>query len=478
MKKIKWYSLKLKLLALILLSMFVSFILSLIVSYFDAHQEIDELFDAQMSQAAQTLLVFAENNVDFYTKNNNSNAKKIDNNILKKLKIEVYHKYQSVLYFQIWNDKNQLILISENAPLDAPLTNIESFSTMNDDSGHWRLYTQWNSDKTLQVQIKENHIIRDNIINKILVELFYTLLSSLPFLALFIWLSVKTAFSTLNHIVTQVQQREPKQLTALEITTAPKEIKPLIEAINNLFLRVAATIIKEREFTANAAHELRTPLAVLKTQIQVLQNNINNVEQTEKILQVNKIEQGINRSIHLVEQMLILSRLENNTDYIINKKINLENVVTDVCAELADLIFADDFDFCFTIEENKKFEILGEEEWIKILLRNLIKNAMNYTPKAGKIIVSLELVKHQNDKFNLTIADSGIGIPDKEKLQVFNRFYQVNNVVSNEMTTTKMKGCGLGLAIVKYIADLHNFNIELKDAKIGGLEVKISGKLL
>lgn len=472
---IKWYSLKIKLFVLILLAVLISFILSLVFSYFDAHDEIDELFDAQMSQAAQTLLMFAENNANISKNNNNNNY---DNNVLKKLKVEVYHKYQSALYFQIWNDKNQLILTSENAPLNEPLTKQESFSTTEDDLGSWRLYTQWNSTKTLQVQIKENHNIRDNLINKILVELFYTSAASLPFLAFLIWLLIKTSLFTLDQIAKQVQQRKPTQLTELKIITAPREIKPLIEAINNLFLRVATAITKEREFTANAAHELRTPLAVLKTQIQVLHNDINDTKQLENIAQVAKIEQGINRSIHLVEQMLILSRLENNANYVINKKINLEKVITDVCAELADLIFADDFDFCFTIEENKKFEILGEEEWIKILLRNLIKNAMNYTPKAGKIMVNLELVKYQNDKFNLTIADSGIGIPDKEKLQVFNRFYQVNNVVSNEITTTKMKGCGLGLAIVKYIADLHNFNIELKDAKIGGLEVKISGKLL
>lgn len=474
MKKIKWYSLKIKVFILVLLAIFISFIFTLLLSYFDAHEEIDELFDAQMSQAAQTLLLFAETNPGI-AKNDN---KQIAKDALQKLKIEVYHKYQSALYFQIWNDKNQLILVSENAPIDKPLTDKESFSVLDDENGHWRLYTQWNAAKNLQVQIKENHTIRDSLIIKILSRLFFPALASLPFLAFFVWFFIKKATYILDQIAYQVQQRKATQLTPLEITIAPKEIKPLIEAINNLFLRVEATINKEREFTANAAHELRTPLAVLKTQIQILQNNINNAEQTEKILQVSKIEQGINRSIHLVEQMLILSRLENHTDYIINKKINLENVITDVCAELADLIFADDFDFCLNISENQKFEVVGEEEWIKILLRNLLKNAMNYTPKGGKIIVNLEVAKSRNNKFDLTISDSGIGISDKEKLQVFNRFYQVNNCVSNEVNAPKIKGCGLGLAIVKNIADLHNFNITLKDAEIGGLEVKISGNIV
>lgn len=475
MKKIKWYSLKIKLFVLVLLAIFISFIFTLLLSYFDAHEEIDELFDAQMSQAAQTLLLFAETNPSFFE---NNTTKQVEKEALQKLKMEVYHKYQSALYFQIWNAKNQLILVSENAPIDKPLTNKNSFSILDDENGHWRLYTQWNAAKTLQVQIKENHTIRDNLIIKILSRLFFPALASLPFLAFFVWFFIKKATYILDHIAYQVQQRKPTQLTPLEITIAPKEIKPLIEAINNLFLRVEVAINKEREFTANAAHELRTPLAVLKTQIQVLQNNINNAESTEKILQVNKIEQGINRSIHLVEQMLILSRLENNTNYIINKKINLENVITDVCAELADLIFSDDFDFYLNITENQKFEVIGEEEWIKILLRNLLKNAMNYTPKGGKIIVSLEISKVRNNKFDLTISDSGIGISNKEKLQVFNRFYQVNNIVSDEVNATKIKGCGLGLAIVKNIADLHNFNIELNDAEIGGLEVKISGNIV
>ena len=90
----------------------------------------------------------------------------------------------------------------------------------------------------------------------------------------------------------------------------------------------------------------------------------------------------------------------------------------------------------------------------------------------------MEVAKSRNNKFDLTISDSGIGISDKEKLQVFNRFYQVNNCVSNEVNAPKIKGCGLGLAIVKNIADLHNFNITLKDAEIGGLEVKISGNIV
>ena len=113
MKKIKWYSLKIKVFILVLLAIFISFIFTLLLSYFDAHEEIDELFDAQMSQAAQTLLLFAETNPGI-AKNDN---KQIAKDALQKLKIEVYHKYQSALYFQIWNDKNQLILVSENAPI-------------------------------------------------------------------------------------------------------------------------------------------------------------------------------------------------------------------------------------------------------------------------------------------------------------------------------------------------------------------------
>ncbi len=485
---IKWYSLKTKLFFLVLLAIIISFILTLLLSYFDAHKEIDELFDAQMTQAAQTLLLLTENNIAI-NKNNAANTgnieiAKIDTKTIKKLNSEVCHKYQSILYFQIWDNKQRLIAASENAPLDKLLTDQNGFSIIDDNEGHWRLYTQWNADKTLQVQIKENHIIRDTLISKILSKLFFPALLSLPFLAFFVWIFINKSLQTLDQIAYQVQQRNPKQLSSLEIVTAPKEIKPLIEAINNLFLRIAETISKEREFTAYAAHELRTPLAVLKTQIQVLKNNsssnssdeINQKNSDEnsncEILQIAKIEQGVNRSIHLVEQMLILSRLENHQGHIVNKKINLANTLTDVCAELADLIFADDFDFSVDINEQQKFIILGEEEWIKILLRNLIKNAMNYTPKSGKIMVNLELLKQRNNKFNLIIADSGIGIPNDKKSQVFERFYQLNNVSSKVN-----KGCGLGLAIVKNIADLHNFRIELNDAEIGGLEVKITGNL-
>lgn len=437
-----WFSLKRRLLALLLGVVAVAWLATVVLSYFDAHSEVDELFDAQLAQSAQTLLALAERERNLG----------MDDLTLG----EVAHKYQRSLHFQIWDGSGHLLLRSNQAP-EGPLTAVEGFAETYDANGHWRHYSQWSAGHRLQVQVSEDHRIRDELIGQIAWRLLLPALLGLPLLGIGVWLATRRGLGSLDGIAHQIARRAPDQLQALRPAHAPDEIRPLLDALNGLFARVEQTLEGERRFTADAAHELRTPLAALQAQAQVA---LRARDEAERDHSLRQLQEGLQRASHLVDQMLQLARLDPESGLPDARPVGLGLLAETVCGELGAAILERELDF--SLDAERHCSISGRPDWLRVLMRNLIGNALAYTPRGGRLRVR---VMRRDNACCFVVEDSGPGIPAGEREAVLRRFHR--------LVPGSQSGSGLGLAIVARIAELHGASLHLDDAPGGGLRVAV-----
>jgi len=436
-----WFSLRRRLLGLLLGGVAAAWLVTMVFSYIDAHHEVDELFDAQLAQAAQTLLALASHD---------------EGDDISDLG-DAAHKYQRRLRCQIWRADGKLLMRSNNAP-PTPLTAATGFSETHGEEGHWRHFSQWNDDHSLQVQVSENHHIRDELIGHIAWRLLFPALFGLPLIGLWVWLATRHGFASLDGIARQIASRDPQQLQPVHPAAAPEEIRTLLEALNGLFQRVENTLEGERRFTADAAHELRTPLAALQAQLQVAQRARDDDERERSL---NQLQSGLSRAAHLVDQMLQLARLDPESSLPDPQAVDLATLAEAVCADLGPQILARNLDFDLEAESNAV--VTGQAEWLRVLIRNLVDNAVRYTPEGGQVRVAI----HRNGShIELSVSDSGPGIPVEERESVFRRFHRLNQ--------GSQPGSGLGLAIVARIAELHGATFCLDTSPITkGLDVGV-----
>jgi two-component system sensor histidine kinase QseC len=423
-----WFSLRRRLLGLLLGGVTAAWLVTVVFSYIDTHHEVDELFDAQLTQAGQTLLALASHD---------------EGDDIEDLG-DITHKYQRRLRFQIWRADGTLLMRSKNTT-KLPLTAKIGFSESNDDEGHWRHFSQWSEDHSLQVQVSENHHIRDELIGHIAWRLLLPALFGLPLIGLWVWLATRHGFAPLDGIARQIASRDPQQLQPVHPATAPEEIRTLLEALNGLFQRVEHTLEAERRFTADAAHELRTPLAALQAQLQVAQRARDSEERDRSL---NQLQSGLTRAAHLVDQMLHLARLDPESGLPDPQVVELAELAEEVCADLGPQILAKNIDFDLT--SAARCLVTGQPEWLGVLIRNLVDNAVRYTPEGGQVRVD---VARNDARITLSVSDSGPGIPLEERESVLRRFHRLDQ--------GSQPGSGLGLAIVARIAELHGAELKL-----------------
>ena len=439
-----WFSLRYRLLGLLLGGVAAAWLVTMIFSFADTHHEVDELFDAQLAQAAQILLALAAHDLDHDVQDFG----------------DIAHKYQRHMRFQIWRADGLLLMRSSSAP-ETPLTSENGFSETRSAEGRWRHFSRWNSDHSLQVQVSESHHIRDELIGHIAWRLLAPALLGLPLIGIWVWLATRHGLASLGGIARQIASRDPKQLQALSPPSAPEEIRPMLEALNDLFRRVETTLEGERRFTADAAHELRTPLAALQAQLQVAMRSRDDAEREQSLQQ---LQTGLSRASHLVGQMLELARLDPESALPDPQPVDLGPLAEAVCAELGTLILDKNLDFDFAAAPG--CIVNGQSEWLRVLIRNLIDNAIRYTPTGGRIRVAIE---REGAVCQLCISDSGPGIPAEEREAVLRRFHRLNH--------SEQPGSGLGLAIVTRIAELHGAQLDLTEASPSGLRVCVTMKL-
>jgi two-component system sensor histidine kinase TctE len=302
------------------------------------------------------------------------------------------------------------------------------------------------SSQLATVQVAETLAGRQSFERRILLSLASAELTFFALLLGVLWLGIAQALKPLAVLTETVDRRAASDLTALPIASVPQEIAPLIVAINRLLDRVNLDVDMRNRFIANAAHQLRTPLAGLQTQSE-LALRTKDEKSRKQILE--KIQVGCERAARVVHQLLILSRLEPNSPSITNTGVELNSLIAGCVEDFLELAIDKNVEISLDAPDNS-ISITGDALLLRELVRNLLDNAIKYTPSGGKVNVSLASL---DGSVELCVSDTGAGIPDAERQKIFERFYRVEGSAPG--------GSGLGLAIVSEIAAAHNASVDV-----------------
>lgn len=413
---------------------------TVIVTYFDAREELNEVLDAHLAQAAALLI--AQTTGEF---------EEIETEHAPQL-----HKYARRVAFQVW-EHEQLRLHSINAPQTPLASREQGFSDSNVDGQRWRVFSSRDASGKLLIHVAEQAEVRDKLAREVAKNLLYPLLIALPLFAILLWLAVSRGLRPLASLTREVALREPENLAPLPIGAAPAEVLPLIDRLNHLFERIAASMQNERRFTADAAHELRTPVAAIKAQAQVARGA---QDVTERIHALDNVILGCDRTAHLIEQLLTLARLDSLQKSAL-ESCELQTLAVEVIAEMTPL--ARQKSVQLALAEGEAATVQALPGLLRILLRNLIDNAVRYTPAGTLVQVRVD---RESGQPHITVSDNGPGIPEEERDKVLERFYRPLG--------TGEQGSGLGLSIVQRIAAIHGATLQLAAGEAGrGLRASI-----
>jgi len=444
----------------LLLSITITSSLTAVGTYFLDNTAIKSHLDSQLQQISHFIFVITQENPSHYR------LKKIQNLLNKKpppitpmQEISQSNQGMDTLQFQVWTSHKKLLLHSPyaNSSIYLP-SKKEGFSNQKIGKKTWRIYTRQTHKTHLTIAVAELYNFREALEKHITWDNLLILLWTYPLLGLLIWLTIGSGLSSLKRVARELSSRDATDFSPIDLQNVPIEIQPLVEELNKLLIRLQYDFESNKRFASDAAHELRTPLAALKTQAQVAQLAARPEDRSESL---QTLTNGVDRCTHIVEQLLTLNRLsqEENIKF---HDVDLIKITTEMIAQLAPYAVKKDVDIEFK-SPTERMSIEGNETTLSILIRNLVDNAIRYTPDHGKIEIGINKIK---DHITLYVMDNGPGIPEKARTLVFERFYR--------LLRTQAPGSGLGLAIVQQIAELHHASIELGTPPEGtGLKISI-----
>lgn len=449
-------SLRRRLLFYLLGSTIAAWSIAGVSSYFESLAQMEEVFDAQLIQSAKGLLSVSRHELHEQLASEDRATP-----ILPDVSSSQVHRYEQVVAFQIWVGKEHLAVRSQTAP-DFPLVDAYGVFKNKEIAGaSWRTYGLYDAQADVAVHVAERFDVRAELARAISLRLISGLAVGLPTLGILIWVSTGRGLQPLRRLAFEMSSRSPQRLEPINATHAPSEVSPLVNALNSLLRRLDSALENERRFTADAAHELRTPLAALKTHAQLA---LRTEDKTARSLAIARLIRGVDRTSHLIEQLLTLARLDPQAQQRITLKLNpvdLCPLAQQTLADLAPIAVTKRIEL--SLSEPCQGTVMGDATMLTVLIRNLAENALNYTPTGGTVEVE---IRPSEKEVTLLVGDSGPGISPEDLPHVFNRFYRG---LGNSQT-----GSGLGLSIVQRIVDIHEAHIELSRSNLGGLLVIVA----
>lgn len=436
-------SLQRRLLALLLGVTAATWIITSVIGYVNARHEAHEILDGHLAQTAALLIAQPAGELE-----------EIDTEHAPAL-----HRYSLKVAFQVWDHGTRLGLHSANAP-DAPLSTVrEGFSDTMHGGQAWRVFSAWDATRETLVQVAERQDARDEISGALARGLAASLLLVLPLLAAAVWVAVGHGLSPLRTLQAELARRGPENLDALPTGQVPAEVLPLVAGLNRLFVRIGELIEHERRFTADAAHELRTPLAILRVQAQVARTATVDGVRTEAL---DGLIAGAERASRLVDQLLTLARLESGPGAASATACDLREIVRAEAAAIAPQAIARDIEL--ELAEETAPRISGHPELLAILARNLVDNAVRYAQPGGT--VGLRVHSEDGNDLRFEIANSGSTLAPDDLRRLGERFHRIPG--------NDAPGSGIGLSIVLRIAELHGGSVRFSQGPGGsGLCVQV-----
>ncbi|AOZ01995.1 two-component sensor histidine kinase [Cupriavidus sp. USMAHM13] len=411
-----------------------------VLIYGQARQEANALFDYQMKQVAAAL------------------PSQFSDPVAPPLTagptVGLLHGDEDVV-IHIWDGSGRSLYLSHAHPALPPQAEL-GFSDVRTDQGEWRIYSVQLGPAV--VQIAQPMSARRTLAARMALRTVAPLLLLLPLLGWLVWLAVGRGLRPLREIAEEVGARDAATLAPLATRAMPAEVAPLSEALNQLLARLAQAIDTQRAFVADAAHALRTPLAALQLQAQLVERADGAEARQEAVA---RLRQGLERLTHLVNQLLTLARQEPGATPPPHEAVDLRALAGTVVADLTQAAIDRDIDLGLDADPGE-LTVKGDADALRILLTNLVDNALRYIPRGGRVDVHLR--RAEAGGAELAVSDNGPGIPADERARVFDRFYRLADAPTG--------GSGLGLAIVAEIAQAHGARVALEDAA-PGLRVRI-----
>ncbi|MEP4890883.1 MAG: ATP-binding protein [Aliiglaciecola sp.] len=363
------------------------------------------------------------------------------------------------LAIQSWSDED-LVLRTSNVPLTAIAPFEVGYSDQNFNAQRWRVYASFNQQTSVWVFVAQPLKTRFELTEEMMISAMTPFFLAIPVLALAIFLLVTYGLAPLRELTSQLSTRRENDFSAIALSRTPEELLPTVSTLNSLLNRLDSAFEREKQFASHAAHELRTPLSVLKI-------NLHNLQQSQgcEYEEIQQLQQDTDRMIHVVNQILLLSRT--------NPEIISANF--DICDpyKIAQKVISDSY--VNIDKKNQNIELNGEscefkgnEFALYTLLQNLISNANKYTPENSDIRINLTL---DDGCLRLRVDDSGPGIPEHEQHKSTVRFYR-----GQSHQKSKIEGSGLGLSIVEQIVAMHDGKLTLGKSDLGGLSVLVELK--
>ncbi|WP_295398830.1 ATP-binding protein [uncultured Thiocystis sp.] len=368
------------------------------------------------------------------------------------------HPYESMISFQLWRE--DVLIGSFGAAPQEPLARQSGFSDQTLGPTQWRVFGFPTGRSGEVIYVAQNDGIRRELIEYLTLHALQPILWSLPLTVFLIWLAVADGLRPLSRLARAIGHRSAEQLAPIDARRVPAEIGPLIHALNGLMARLEQALDAERHFAADASHELRTPFAIIRTHAQIAQRSRDPEERAEAL---GKLIRGVDRATHLIAQLLILSRLQSRARDTAHETCSLVKTAQQAVADKQGAARAKSIEFGCKTPEGEPGLVGVSPGALSILVGNLLDNAIKYTPAGGRVAVT---VSARREHVLLRVEDSGRGIPNENRMRVFDRFYRLPGQAE--------AGAGLGLAIVRRICELHGVGIELLDAEDGqGLLVEV-----
>ena len=449
-------SIKSRLTRSFLLIIILALAISTVLGYFTASHEIDELFDAQLVEEAHVLGGVLS-----------QEARRPDWLVLQQALAETGNShsgynssYDKKVAVQVWSAAGELLFRSESAPAHA-LAPLRDGFYIQKTTNHlkWYVYTERIASNRYWLLVAERSDVRRELSRKVAASLLVGVLASLVLAILLLRKRLVRDLSPLSALRQAISERQLDQLHGIRLPDEPDEIRPVTDAINLLFDRVSQGIERERLFIADAAHELRTPLSIIRLHAQ---NALQYPDVERKNRSLDKVIQGVDRNTRVVQQLLLLARLdapdENSQSpepldvlRLVQHLVQEFRPVTDSRGLIVTLVLPESLPVC-----------LGYPDLLGVLLRNLLENAVNYTPDGGEIVVQIGVA---DSSLCLDVLDSGTGVAEEKLALISRRFMRA--------APRDIQGSGLGLEIVSRIVRLHHGEIEFANRTAGGFRVQV-----
>ena len=430
------HSLRTRLLRFLLAAITLTALAQAVIAYRSARSEADEIFDYHMQQMAMSLRAG------------------LPMGSPQGRTPEGEESYDFVV--QVWTSDG--LRVFQSGSLALPPRAEPGFSNVRARGTTYRVFSMPAGAQVIQVA--QDMAAREEMAGALALRILLPIALMAPLLMLIAWWVVSGSLAPVARVRRQVAQRQADDLTEVSAAGLPEEIRPLVLELNLLFARVRQAFDAQKSFVADAAHELRSPLAALRLQVQGLQRA---TDGASRDLAVSRLTAGIDRATRLVEQLLVLARHQAGaSDGVAARPVVLADLVRQAVADVNAEALAHRIDVGVTQADDAALR--GYPEALRILVRNLLDNAVKYTPEGGRIDVE---VRRADGKIRLVVEDSGPGIPEGDRDRVLDRFYRVAGSPGS--------GSGLGLAIVKSIADLHGARLALdRSQSLGGLRVALA----